>query len=307
MKRGQWIGSGMLLLTAVIWGCAVVAQKVAMQDDMGPFTFGAWRFILGAATLLPLIVISLRRERRRDKETPSSRSALWIGGAVCGGFLFAASAFQQVGLQYTTVGKSGFITSMYVVLVPLLGFLLFRHRLSPAMGIGLAVALAGLYLLCGMERGGLNKGDLLTLIAALLYAGHILAIDYFVGRADGVKLSCLQFFVSAVLFSAVALWREGLPSKEVLNAARMPLLYTGVMSSGVGFTLQALGQKRTPPALAALIMCMESVFAVLAGAVLLRESLTLWEGLGCLLMFAAMVLVQVPTFLHAKLKGDNVP
>jgi len=305
MKREQWIGSGMLLFTAVIWGCAVVAQKVAMNDRMGPFTFGAWRFILGALTLLPFIGAADRRNRRRGERKLTSPGTLLLGGAVCGLFLFTASSFQQVGLQYTTVGKSGFITSMYVVLVPLFGFLIFRHRLSPAMGVGLAIALVGLYLLCGVEEGGLNKGDALTLVSAALYAGHILAIDYFVARTDGVKLSCLQFFVSAAVYSAVALWREGLPSLEILNAARIPLLYTGIMSSGVGFTLQTLGQKRTPPALAALIMCMESVFAVLAGVALLHETLTVWEGIGCLMLFGAMVLVQVPSFLHTKLKGEE--
>lgn len=200
----------------------------------------------------------------------------------------------QLGLLYTTPGKSGFITAMYIVLVPIGGLLVFRRRLSPLLLVSLAAAVGGLYLLCMTEGLSLNRGDLYTMFAAVLFAVHILTVDVFAAKTDGVQLSCLQFFVCGLLNGAVALITEPPVTLEMLKAAWLPLLYTGVFSSGVAYTFQVLGQKRTPPTVASLLMSTESVFAVLAGAVLLGQWLSPRETWGCVLMFAAVILAQIP-------------
>lgn len=293
MKREQVVGGGMLLLAAIIWGCAFVAQSVAM-DHIGPFTFGGLRFAVGGVALLPVIAVRRAFERKRGNRPQRRLRDLLLGGAVCGTVLFLASASQQVGLLYTTVGKSGFITALYIVLVPIGGFFLFRRRLSPLLIVSVAAALVGLYLLCMQDGVSLNRGDVYTFICALLFTVHILSVDVFVDKVDGVQLSCLQFFVCALLNGVVALVREPAVSLEVVSAAWLPLAYTGVMSSGVAYTLQILGQKRTPPAVASLLMSTESVFAALAGAVLLSEWLSPREIVGCCLMFAAVLAAQAP-------------
>ncbi len=281
----------MLLIAALIWGCAFVAQSVAM-DFLGPFTFGSLRFFLGALVLLP--VIWYRGKKLGQPLAARPRDVL-VGGALCGGFLFLASSAQQIGLMYTTVGKSGFITALYVILVPFAGWLLFRQRVSPLVWIAAAVALGGLYLLCGESGFSLNRGDVYTLVCAVFFTGQIIAVDYYVTRVDGVLLSCLQFAVSGVLNGAVALVTEPAVAWQAVAEAWLPLCYTGLLSSGVAYTFQILGQKRTPPAVASILMSLESVFAVLAGAVLLMQWPTMRESFGCVLMFAAVLIAQKPS------------
>lgn len=305
MRRKQLVGSGMLLLAALIWGCAFVAQSVAMEH-IGPFCFGAMRFAIGGITLLPVMAVSAAaRVRRGETIAPSRRCRdLWVGGVLCGGLLFFASSAQQLGLLYTSVGKSGFITALYIVLVPIGGLLVFRRRLSPLLTVSIAAAVGGLYLLCMQGGLSLNRGDVYTFVCAILYTGHILAVDAFAPKTDGVQLSCLQFFVSALLNGAVALLCEPTVSWEMVKAAWLPLLYTGVMSSGVAYTFQILGQKRTSPAVASLLMSTESVFAALAGAVLLEQWLSLRELAGCCFMLVAVLVAQIPALVSSTKKAS---
>lgn len=283
----------MLLLAALIWGCAFVAQSVAMEH-IGPFSFGSLRFFMGAAVLLPVILWRTKRQHLPPAARPRD---MLLGGIMCGSLLFLASSAQQIGLIYTTVGKSGFITALYVVLVPLGGWVLFRHRVSPLLWVAAAVAMAGLYLLCGENGFSLNRGDAYTLLCAVFFTAQIMAVDHYVTRVDGVVLSCLQFAVSGVLNGITALVTEPAITWSAVSAAWLPLCYTGVLSSGVAYTFQILGQKRTPPAVASIIMSLESVFAVLAGAVILLQWPGPREAVGCVLMFAAVVTAQIPSMI----------
>ena len=280
----------LLLVTAVIWGVAFVAQSVGM-DYVGPFTFTCARSLIAGVVLLPLL--ALRRRRRPGQPAASGdRRALWLGGLCCGLFLALASSFQQFGIQFTTVGKAGFITAFYIVLVPVLG-LLWGRRCSLAVWIGVAMALAGLYLLCITEGFAVQSGDLMVFICALLFAGHILVIDHFTHRADGVAMACIQFFACGLLCAVPMLIFER-PSLAQLCAAWLPVLYAGVLSSGVGYTLQIIGQRDMNPTVASLILSLESVVSVLAGLVLLGQRLSAREWAGCLLMFCAIILAQLP-------------
>ena len=280
----------LLLVTAVIWGVAFVAQSVGM-DYVGPFTFTCARSLIAGVVLLPLL--ALRRRRGPGQPAASGdRRALWLGGLCCGLFLALASSFQQFGIQFTTVGKAGFITAFYIVLVPVLG-LLWGRRCSLAVWIGVAMALAGLYLLCITEGFAVQSGDLMVFICALLFAGHILVIDHFTHRADGVAMACIQFFACGLLCAVPMLIFER-PSLAQLCAAWLPVLYAGVLSSGVGYTLQIIGQRDMNPTVASLIRRLESGGSVLAGLVLLGQRLSAREWAGCLLMFCAIILAQLP-------------
>ena len=282
----------LLLLTALIWGVAFVSQRVSM-DYIGPFTFLCSRSLLAGVVLLPLIGVSSRRIPG-EKPRKGDRSLLLWGGLLCGCALFVASAFQQIGIQYTSVGKAGFLTAMYIVLIPLCG-LFQRRRVSGRVWSAVAVAVAGMYFLClhGTGISGVNRGDLLELICALCFTGHILIIDRFAGRVDGVKMSCVQFFVCGIL-SFIAMWIFEEPSWQGVLAAWLPIVYAGVLSSGAGYTLQIVAQKDTDPTVASLLMSLESVFSLVAGWILLGQRMSGWELLGCVLMFAAIVWVQLP-------------
>ena len=288
----------LLFLTAVIWGVAFVAQSVGM-DYVGPFTFLASRNVIGAIVLLPVICFLGNKKGEQDdaenavEKKKTSSKTLIIGGICCGIFLFIASILQQYGIKYTTVGKAGFITSMYMVLVPIFGIFLHK-KTGLRVWIAVALAAAGLYLLC-ITKGdvGLQKGDLLVLACAVGFAFHILTVDYFSPLVDGVKMSCIQFAVGAVLGILFALLFEK-PDWGSILAAWKPILYAGAMSSGVGYTLQIVGQKGLNPTVASLIMSLESVVSVLAGWLLLGQTLSSREILGCVLAFAAIVLVQLP-------------
>ncbi len=282
----------LLLLTAAIWGVAFVAQSAGM-DYVGPFTFNCARCLIGAVVLVPLILF-MDRGKKNQKDVPEeNKKILVIGGICCGAALFLASNFQQFGIQYTTVGKAGFITACYIVIVPILG-LFFGKKCSPLIWGAVVMAVVGLYMLCMTGgSGGINLGDVLVLVCAVLFSVHILVIDYFSPMADGVKLSCIQFLVAGILSGVCTVLFEE-PKLGQLLAAWAPVLYAGVMSCGVAYTLQIVGQKGMNPTVASLILSLESSISVLAGWVLLGQRLNAKEITGCVIMFGAIVLAQVP-------------
>lgn len=284
----------LLLLTATIWGVAFVAQSVGM-DYVGPLTFNCVRSLIGGVVLLPCIwYFDRKREKtQRTITIPGARKTLITGGVCCGVALCLASNFQQFGIQYTTVGKAGFITACYIIIVPIMG-LFFKKKCSPVIVGAVALSVAGLYLLC-MTGGDLsmNKGDLLMLVCAVLFAVHIMIIDFFAPVVDGVKMSCIQFFVCGVL-SGIGMLIYETPDMGQILAAWAPVLYAGVMSCGVAYTLQIIGQNGVNPTVASLILSLESSISVLAGWAILGQRLSAKELSGCVLMFAAIVLAQVP-------------
>lgn len=282
----------LLLLTAMIWGAAFVAQSVSM-DYVGPFTFLCSRSILGGVVLLPVIAV-MGKGKKKKETRPENRNILFLGGICCGVMLFIGSALQQIGIQYTTAGKAGFITAMYMVLVPICG-LFFGRKPGGKTWAAVVVALVGMYLLCLYGSGiqNLSKGDLLEMLCALGFTAHILVIDHFSPKVDGVKMSCIQFFVCGILAGIFMLILEE-PSWENICAAAMPILYAGILSSGVGYTLQIVAQKDTQPTVASLLMSLESVFSLIFGWILLKEAMSGVELLGCVLMFAAIIWVQLP-------------
>ena len=294
--RQTWISSLLLFMAACIWGVAFVAQSVGMEY-MGPLTFNGVRFLIGGTVLLPLIFVRRRHgENEKAKNTDAGKgndrkNIAFKGGICCGLAICFASVFQQFGIQYTTVGKAGFITTLYIVLVPFFG--LFLHKKIPGkVWCAAAAAAAGLYLLCMKEGFSVGKGDMLVFVCAVLFSVHILVIDYFSPKADGVVLSCIQFYTAGILCGAGALLTEQ-PSLSQLAEGIVPILYAGIMSCGVAYTLQVIGQKQLDPAVASLILSTESVVSVLAGWLLLGQSLTVRELAGCALVFAAVILVQV--------------
>ena len=297
MKRTQLKNSFLLLLTATIWGFAFVAQSVGM-DYVKPFTFNGVRSAIGALFLIPCIFFFQKRSKSSitaaDPAFPSSdRKTLIIGGICCGIVLAAASSLQQIGISYTSVGKAGFLTAIYIVLVPILGLFL-KKRCSPLIWVSVALALGGLYLLSVPDGfGSIGKGDLLLIAGSFLFAVHILVIDYFSPRCNGVALSCIQFFVCAICCLIPAFLFEQ-PSLSSILAAWAPILYAGVLSCGVGYTLQIIGQKGMNPTVASLILSLESSISVLAGWLILGQTLSMRELAGCGIVFVAIVLAQLP-------------
>lgn len=279
-----------LFLTATIWGTAFVAQSVGM-DHVGAFTFSGTRSLVGGLVLIPVIFL-LRKIAPPSEEAPKDRKTLIVGGICCGVLLFAASNFQQFGIKYTTVGKAGFITACYIVLVPILGMFL-KKPCSRLVWAAVALAVAGLYLLCIKGDFTIGLGDGLVLVCAFLFAMHILVIDYFAPKTDGVAMSCIQFWVCGILSTICAFLFEEPQMSSILEAST-PILYAGVMSCGVAYTLQIVGQKNMNPTVASLIMSLESCISVLAGWAILGQKLSAKELLGCVLMFAAVVLAQLP-------------
>lgn len=300
-----------LFLTAMIWGAAFVAQSVSM-DYIGPFTFICLRSVIGGLFLIPVIIVldGIRKKSQNESadvvnsenilhiETEEKQRLSWKnkqlieGGIVCGIFLFFANCFQQTGIQYTTVGKAGFITTFYIIIVPLIG-LFFKKYCGILTWIGVVVALAGLYFLCITQKLTIQRGDALILCCSVLYAGQILAIDHYNPFVDGVKMSCIQFLTGGILGAVFMLLFEN-PSIAMILSAAGPILYTGIMSTGVGYTLQIVGQKGLNPTVAALILSLESVFSALSGYLFLHQVLTTRELIDCALMFIAIVLAQLP-------------
>lgn len=325
-RKDQLVGSGILLLTAFIWGMAFTAQSTGM-DYIEPFTMNCARSVLGGLALLPLILWQRVRAKRGgnvssagemqtdEKEAASDQGkaaaagiaaasgkgvnrrneslrAAVIGGICCGAILAVASSLQQIGICYTTVGKAGFITTLYIVMVPLMG--IFWHRkIGGRVWISVVLAAVGMYLLCMNESFSINPGDVYVFCCAIAFTGHILVIDHFSPKADCVVMSCIQFFTCAVICGAAMFLFEE-PAWENIFAAKWPILYAGVLSSGAGYTLQIIGQKRTEPVVASLIMSLESVFAALGGWMILGEKLSGRELLGCAVVFVGIMLVQLP-------------
>lgn len=292
MKQ-QIKSSLILLLTATIWGVAFVAQSVGMEY-IGPFTFNAIRCVLGGLVLIPVIlVLKKKKETGAENQEKEDKKTLWAGGIACGVILCIASNLQQFGIMEASVGKSGFFTALYIVMIPVIGIFIGKR---PGIKLWFCVALAvvGMYLLC-MKDGSftIERADIMLLLCALAFSFHILVVDYFSPKVDGVKMSCIQFFVCGVL-SAVGMLFTETPDISNIQAAWLPLLYAGLLSSGVGYTLQIVGQKGINPVIASLIMSLESVISALAGWVILGQVLSPKEILGCVLMFVAIIITQIP-------------
>ena len=292
MKQ-QIKSSLILLLTATIWGVAFVAQSVGMEY-IGPFTFNAIRCVLGGMVLIPVIlVLKKKKETGAENQEKEDKKTLWAGGIACGVILCIASNLQQFGIMEASVGKSGFFTALYIVMIPVIGIFIGKR---PEIKLWFCVALAvvGMYLLC-MKDGSftIERADIMLLLCALAFSFHILVVDYFSPKVDGVKMSCIQFFVCGVLSAAGMLFTET-PDISNIQAAWLPLLYAGLLSCGVGYTLQIVGQKGINPVIASLIMSLESVISALAGWVILGQVLSPKEILGCVLMFVAIIITQIP-------------
>lgn len=294
MKKNNFL----LVLTALIWGCAFVAQSVGVEY-VGPFTMNSVRTILGGLTLLPVIFV-LDRIKNKEKSTETiseedrkkERKILLLGGVCCGCLLAVASSVQQIGIMYTSAGKAGFITALYILIVPILG-LVIGKKVGIKVWIGVGLAAVGMYCLCITDGFSIGMGDVLVLICAVVFSFHILAIDYFAPKVDGVKMACIQFWVCGIL-CAVPMYLTEEPQISQILAAWMPIAYAGVLSCGVAYTLQIVAQKNVEPTVASLLLSLESVFAVLAGAVILHERLSIKETIGCVLVFIAIILAQLP-------------
>ena len=294
MDRKQIQNTLLLVFTAMIWGCSFVAQTVG-AEHVGTFTFLASRSWLGGIVLLPVIAFSDYREKRSGTYQTQSKNTLrtliW-GGIACGVCLFFAAATQQMGVAQTTTAKAGFITTLYVLMVPILTLFMGR-KIGKKIWLCVMMGVIGLYFLCMADSISLNKGDALVLLCAFLFSLHILVIDHFSPKVNSIKLSCIQFFTTAVIATVFTFLFEH-PTAQTLLAAALPIMYAGILSSGVGFTLQVVAQKDLNPTIASLAMSLESVFSALAGWILLGQSLSVRELFGCALMFTAIVIAQLP-------------
>ncbi len=298
-KKKVWRGSLMLFIGAMIWGAAFVAQRAGMEH-VGPFTFNGIRMLLGSAVMVPVARMLDKRTTAAGKKEAVIKKDQWISGLLCGLFLFIASSLQQVGLVSTSAGKAGFITALYVVLVPVAGLLIFHVHPGKMIWAGVVLAVVALYLLCMPVSGfQVERGDLLVVGCAVCFTAQILVIDRYAARVNGAALARDEFLVTGGLSMIIALFTESITWKGIWEAL-IPILYTGILSSAVGYTLQIFGQRDVNPTVASLLMCLESVFAVLTGAVILGERMSAREGIGCMLMFSAVVLAQVSPLLNAK-------
>lgn len=278
------------MLTALIWGAAFVAQSEGMEQN-GPFTFNTVRMILGGIVLIPCIAL-FDKMRHVRLGWRSADKNLWVGGCLCGVALFTGATLQQFGIQYTSAGKAGFITALYVIFVPLCR-LFAGKRPGKLLWGSVALAAVGMYLLCMDGSLALSKGDVLVLLGAFGFTAHILIIDHFSQKVDGVRMSCIQFFTAGILCGVPMLLFES-PNLTDICAAWAPIAYAGIMSCGVAYTLQVVAQKHTDPTVASLLLSLESVISVLAGWVLLGQALSPRELTGCALSFCAIILAQLP-------------
>ena len=303
MKK-QMISAAELLLTAFIWGVAFVAQSVGM-DYIGPFTFNCVRSIIGGIVLIPLILFMKKtrmgkntlenreKDEEEEQQTKGGYQKNTILGGICCGFLLAvASSFQQFGIMHTSVGKAGFITALYIVIVPVLGVFM-KKKVALIVWVSSVIAIVGFYMLSISGQVSINKGDILVLICAVLFSLHILAIDYFSPKGDAVTISCIQFLTSGIICGICMLLFERPQVTDIL-AAYVPILYAGVMSCGIAYTLQIVAQKNMDPTVASLILSLESVFSALAGWLILGQRLSVKELMGCGLVFVAVLLAQLP-------------
>lgn len=329
MDKRKIVSNILLIITSLIWGSAFVAQRVGM-DYVGPLTFGAARFLLAALVLIPIIHFMNKGKKsntqqgqpkgeipgdlgskhasltveEEQKEQLAKRYALLKAGIICGIILFFASTLQQFGLVFTTAGKAGFITALYIVLIPIFSLVL-KHRPNLKSWIGVGFGAVGLYLLTITESFTIAPGDLVVLIGAGFWAAHLLVIDHFLPRiSDTIKLSFIQFVTCAILSFIGALIFEEMSMEAILRGA-IPILYAGVLSGGVGFTLQILGQRHTTPTVASLILSLEAVFGAVFGYLILQEILTTKEFIGCALMFTAIIISQLPE-KRKRITGNEV-
>ena len=298
---GKYKGQICLLLAAIIWGSAFIFQKMGM-DHIGPFTFGIFRFTLGSLALLPVIWIYGSINKRRPSEekvyiTPWKDKELLLGGLLCGLASFVAGSLQQIGIVYTTAGKAGFITSMDIVIVPII-LLFMRKKIERWTWLGIAAAFIGLWMLCITEEFTIAKGDAFVIGCAIVYSIQILLIDHYAERVDVLKLSFLQFFLSGICSIPFAVLTETINMQDIIACAG-PIMYTAFLEVSIAFTLQIVGQKYTSPAPATIIISLESVFAALCGALFLSETMSGRELMGCIIMFAAFIIAQIPEMRNA--------
>lgn len=291
-------GNMIMLFISFIWGISFIAQSKGVEL-ISPVSFNGIRCMLGAVVLIPVILVLDFNKKRKGIEIKKPDKTLILGGIVCGILLCLATTLQTMGMVYTSPGKSGFITALYMIIIPVMGFFMGKKQ-RPIIILSVAVAVFGMYLMCIDSALSINKGDLMTLGCAFLFAGHILVIDRISPEVDGVKLACLQFFVSGVLNLIWMFIFEDPELKPILDCW-VAIGYSGIMSCGVAYTLQIIGQKYTDPTSASILMSLESVFATLSTVVLIAcgwdltgGSLTLREISGCVLMFVSIILVQLP-------------
>ncbi|NOY60194.1 MAG: DMT family transporter [Calditrichaeota bacterium] len=286
----------LLLLTSSIWGFAFVAQRAGMEH-VGPFTFNAVRFALGSLALLPFVYY-FHRGKEQESHKPLFYKNLFLGGSLAGLALFMGSSFQQIGIVYTTAGKAGFITGLYVILVPIMG-LAWHQRAGTGTWLGAVLAVIGLYFLSVRQNLTISPGDLLVLVSAFFWAAHVHIIGWLATKMDSLKIALVQFITCSLLSFVGATFAETI-TIPTLQKAAFPILYAGLLSVGVAYTLQIVAQKDAPPAHAAIILSFESVFAVLGGWLLLGEILSLRGLLGCTLMLSGMLLSQLSNHTHKR-------
>lgn len=301
MNKLQIRNSFLLFVAAFIWGTAFAAQSIGM-DYIEPFTFSTLRSLIGSAFLVPCIGILGKWKGKKEERVREDKKELWKGGIVCGVVIFAAANLQQTAMLYASVGKSGFLTALYIVIVPMIG-IAFGKKPGKKLAAAVVLAVVGLYLLC-MKSGSfkLGFGDILLLFSAFCFSVHILVIDHYTQRADGVKLSCIQFLVCGVLSAAVMLLFEH-PTLSAVQESLLSVLYVGILSSGVAYTLQIVGQKGMNPVVASLIMSLESVISAIAGWAVLGQVLSGREIAGCFVMFLAIILAQLPEKVELRKKS----
>ena len=305
--KSRGVNNFLLALTSFIWGGAFVAQSVGM-DYLGPFTFNSIRSLMGGIVLIPVIFAMrhIRRKRTGQEKTGHTGSGtdgtagtaaenrtLLIGGICCGIALAVGSSLQQIGLMYTSAGKAGFITALYILIVPVMSLALGK-RAGIKVWTGVALAVVGMYFLCITDGFSIAKGDACVFLCAIAFSVHILVIDYFAPKVDGVSLSCIQFIVCGILCAVPMLVSEQPQTGQILDAW-LPLAYAGVLSCGVAYTLQVVAQKNTDPTVASLLLSLESVFSVITGWIVLGEHLSRREMFGCALVFTAVILAQLPS------------
>ncbi len=297
MNRKALRGSLLLLLGAVIWGAAFAAQRAGM-DHVGPFTFSGVRMLLAGIVMIPASMLSRRKAGPVTAEVQKKQRR---GGLICGLLLFFATSLQQIGLVYTSAGKAGFITALYVVLVPVAGWVFLRKQPGKMIWAGVGLAVIALYLLCVPAEGfQIEKGDALLLGCAVCFTGQILCVDHYAPQVDGLTLARDEFLITGALSMIIAVFTEEIRMDGILEAA-FPIIYSGILSGAVGYSLQIIGQRDVNPTVASLVMCLEAVFAVLTGAIMLGERMTGREIAGCVLMFCAVILAQ----LSAAFKGNR--
>ena len=295
MKKNRYFGDLMLFLAAFIWGTAFVAQ-IAGMDRIGPFTFNMARSIVAVISLGAYLIFT-------KAKLPKDMSFLLKGGLVCGFFIFVGTSLQQIGLQYTTAGKTGFITSFYILILPFLTMIFLKHKIDVLTWISIIIGFIGLYLLAipNLSDFSMNKGDFIVFLGSFCWAGHILVIDYYSKKVNPVELSFLQFVVLSILSGICAfIFENETATLGNIFASWKPVAYAGFLSSGVAYTLQMVGQKYTKPVVASLILSLEAVFAALAGYLILDEVMTSREFLGCAIVFLAMIGSQIPTDIFDK-------